>query len=66
VKKYSCYGAVTGTKYIGEVFAENKKDAIEKAFRLDKASVALCHQCSSECEDAEIHEINVEEQPNDC
>ncbi len=57
---YHCYGAVVGTKYLGEVEAKSEEEAIEKAFELDTCFVSLCHQCSSETEDPEIQEITVE------
>lgn len=58
--KYSCYGVVTGTKYLGEVEADSPEEAKEKMFaKVDRP--CLCHQCTRECEDAEIHEIEVEE-----
>lgn len=59
--KYHIYAKVVGSKYLGEVEANSEKEAIQKGWDLDEACVSLCHQCSSECEDAEIEEITVDE-----
>jgi len=57
--KYQCTGVVTGSKYLGEVKADSEEEAKEKAFALESAFIGgLCHECSKECEDPEIHEIN--------
>jgi hypothetical protein len=61
LKRWRCYGAVTGSKYLGEVEAQTAEEATEKAFKLSEAHVSLCHQCAGECEDATIEEITVEE-----
>jgi len=61
MKKYRVYGVVTGSKYLGEVEAANAEEAEQKAFDELEIGCFLCHQCSSEAEDAEIHELNVEE-----
>lgn len=58
--KYRCYGIVTGSKYLGTVEAENKKEAEDKAWKLDTTSVNVCHQCSDEVDSPEIQEIAVE------
>jgi hypothetical protein len=58
--KYLIYGKVVGSKYIGEVEASNKKEAIEKGWKLDEVCVCLCHQCSGECEDGEISDLIAE------
>jgi hypothetical protein len=60
-KKYRVYGVVTGGKYIGEFRAESMEKAIEAAGNSDNAYVSLCHQCSDECEDPEIHKFTAEE-----
>jgi hypothetical protein len=60
LKKYAVYGVVTGSKYIGEVYASSSEEAKEKAFEHDNCHSSLCHQCSCECEDPEIHEIHVD------
>ena len=60
MKTFSVYGKVVGTKYLGEVIAKNKKEAIKKA-DLREAWVSVCHQCSKEISDPEIVEIIVEE-----
>lgn len=61
VRTWRCYGHVHGSKYLGEVQARSAKEAQEKAFEeLAECHVRFCHQCTSECEDPEIDEINVE------
>lgn len=60
-KKYRIYGVVTGSKYLGEVEADSKEEAAEKAFEQLDVAFHLCHQCVDEAEDAEIHEIIVEQ-----
>lgn len=60
--KWICYGAVSGTKYLGTVDAETAEEAEEKAWKLDKACVSVCHQCSSEISNPEIDFISVEQE----
>ena len=62
MKKYACYGLVKGSKYIGTVEAENEEEAKKKAWDLEEVYISFCHQCSSECEDPEVDEIDVEEE----
>lgn len=57
--KFSVFGVVSATKYIGEYEAETKEEAEQMAW--DDAYVSICHQCSSEVEDPEITELIVEE-----
>ncbi|MHA6530211.1 hypothetical protein [Paenibacillus sp. BAC0078] len=59
--KFRIYGRVIATKYIGEFEAESKEQAEEMAWKSDEAYVSLCHQCSGEAEDPEIHELEIEE-----
>lgn len=61
MKTYHVYGTVTGSKYLGTVKAENEEEAKEKGLMLPSASVSLCHQCSEECENPEIHHVEVNE-----
>lgn len=56
--RWRASGVVVGTKYLGEVDALTEDEAKAKALR--RAHVSLCHQCSRECEDPEIDEVNVE------
>jgi hypothetical protein len=54
-KKYEVMGVVSGGKFMGIYEAESKEEAEQMA--LDKEGyVSLCHQCASECEDAQITE----------
>lgn len=57
--KYRAYGVVSGSKYLGIVEAPDKDEAELKALESEEAFVSLCHQCSSECEDAEVTEVNL-------
>ena len=61
MKKFNVYGKVFGTKFLGVVEAKNKKDAENKGFDLESIYVSLCHQCSDQCEDAEVVSIDAEE-----
>lgn len=58
---FAVYGSVVGTKYLGQIEAATREEAIEKLG--NDAGVQLCHHCSSECEDPEIHEFVAEEIP---
>ena len=60
--KYSVYGAVKATKYIGTFEAESEEEAEKMAWDSDNAYVSLCWQCSEQAEDPEISEMIVEEQ----
>jgi hypothetical protein len=57
---WSCYGHVTGSKYLGNVEADTEEDARNKAWKLDTAYVSVCNHCSSQVEDPEIDDITVE------
>lgn len=61
MKKFHVYAVVTGSKYLGEVDAETKEEAIEKGENLKSVNISICHQCSSECENPEVTEITAEE-----
>ena len=63
MKRWRVCAVVAGSKYLGEVEAETREDAIKKGYELDTACVSLCHACAGEVEDAEIQEILVEEVP---
>lgn len=58
--KYSVYGRVVATKFIGEFEADSEEEAIKMAE--DEAYVSVCHQCSSEVDDPEVDELFAEEQ----
>ncbi|MCS3449951.1 hypothetical protein M2222_001226 [Bradyrhizobium elkanii] len=64
MKQYSVVGCVTASKYMGRFWANSKEEAIELAQKSDNNFVSLCHQCSDECEDPEIHEMVAEEVTN--
>ena len=52
--KYLVTGVVTGSKHLGTFEAESEEAAADMALESGRASVNLCHQCSSECEDGQI------------
>jgi hypothetical protein len=58
--KYRLYGAVTATKYLGEIEADSEEEAIKKGFELDSCSCSVCHQCSNEVDDPQIEDITAE------
>lgn len=55
--KYSISAKVVGSKYLGEVEADSEEDAIQKGYSLGTTYISICHECSSQCEDAEVDEI---------
>lgn len=61
--KFSVYGSVVGSKYLGDFEADTKEEAIEKASLSDAGTIFLCHQCSDECESPEIVEMTAELAP---
>jgi hypothetical protein len=61
LKKWACYGVVTGGKYLGEFEAATEAEAVEMAELSDAASPTLCHQCASECEDPQVSEVTATE-----
>lgn len=58
--KYMVVGAVSASKYLGEVEADSPEEAKEKALKELDGFVSVCHQCAAEVEDPEIHEIFVD------
>lgn len=57
--KYSATGSVAGGKWLGIFEAENAEAAEDAAIAV--GYVSLCHQCASECENAEITDVTVHE-----
>jgi len=57
--RFTVHATVVGGKYLGEYEADSEEQAIEMALE-ENGHVSLCHQCSGECEDAEITETNAE------
>ncbi len=60
-KRWRVSGKVVGSKYLGEFVATTAEEAVEMALNSDAAYVGLCHQCSDECEDPEIHSAHAYE-----
>jgi hypothetical protein len=58
--RYRVSGTVIASKYLGEFEADTEEEAIEMALSSENAYVSLCHQCSGECENPEIHDANAE------
>jgi hypothetical protein len=56
-KVYRVHAKVSGGKYLGEVTASSKEEAIKKAWDLESTSVSFCWHCSENCEDPEVEEI---------
>ncbi len=56
--KFIVTGTVVGSIHLGEYDAETAEEAVEKA--LDKAYVGFCHQCSHQCENAEVESAEAE------
>lgn len=63
MKTFHVYGKVSATKYLGTVQAETEAEAKEKGLALETVAVSICYHCSSECEDPEIHDVDVDEAP---
>lgn len=59
--RYHVTGAVTGSKYMGEFEADSPEEAIELAMAGEGAHCSVCHHCSSQVEDPEIHEAFADE-----
>ncbi|MFD1206657.1 hypothetical protein ACFQ38_16290 [Sporosarcina contaminans] len=59
--KYRMYGVLDATKYLGEVEAENKEQAEEKAWESDEQHVSICHHCSGEFDLGDMIRVIVEE-----
>jgi hypothetical protein len=55
--KWTIYGAVRASKYVGQVEAETEEEAIEKGWKLDTVGCSVCHQCADEIEDPEIEQL---------
>lgn len=60
-KKWDVYATVVGTKYLGEFEADTKEEAEQMAEKSNAASISLCNQCSTECEDAVVESVEAEE-----
>ena len=59
--KYNVTGVVSGSKHIGVFEANSKEEAEKMAYESEEIYVSLCYACSSECEDAEIQKLVIEE-----
>jgi hypothetical protein len=58
--KFHVYATVKGTKYLGEFEAEDEDAAIEVASAAGSAYINLCHQCGTQCEDAQCDDFTAE------
>ena len=59
-KDWFVYGKIVGCKLLGVFQGNTPEEAIEKAQSSGDVGVFLCHQCYSECVDAEIEEFIAE------
>lgn len=59
--KFSVYGVVKATKYIGEFEAETKELAEQMAWDSDESYVSVCWHCAKEIDEPEIEEMIVGE-----
>lgn len=57
--RFRVYGIVSGTKFLGEVEANDAEAAKEQL--ADEAWVNICHHCSHEIDDPQIVELQAEE-----
>jgi hypothetical protein len=62
MKTWVVTATVTGSKYLGTINAETKREARIIGEALHSNYISLCHQCSDQCEDATVTEVFVEEQ----
>ena len=60
MNKFAVYGKVVGSKFLGVFEAETAEQAEEMALNSDAAYVSICHQCSSQIEEANIEEVTSE------
>ena len=58
--KYRIYGTVTASTFLGEVEANSKEEAEQKACEELDCNVSLCWKCSREINDPEITEVVAE------
>ena len=63
MSKYRVYAITMASKYVGDVEADSKEDAENKAWNMEDAYFpSLCHQCASKMDfECEIYEMQVEE-----
>jgi len=59
--KYSVYGVINATKYIGEFEANSEEEAEEMAWDSETGFISICYHCSKEIEEPTIYEMVVEE-----
>jgi hypothetical protein len=64
-KTWRATATVRGGKFLGEIEAPTADEALDQAEQLGTMHVSLCHQCSDECEDAEVVNVTVERQDSD-
>lgn len=60
LKKWSVWGKVYATKFLGTFEAATADEAEQKAME-ENGQVAVCNQCASEVSDPEIDSCEVEE-----
>jgi hypothetical protein len=60
MKKYQVYAMYTASKPVGEVEAENEKEAVERGWGLVD-HVRLCHECARKLDVGDAYEVLIEE-----
>lgn len=59
-RMYDVHATVIGTKFLGTFEANSPEEAEKMAEDSDEMFISLCHQCSTECENADISELHVD------
>lgn len=64
MKKYSVYGMVSGSVFLGEYEADTEEEAIDMANDNPEAnwSPSLCHHCANEVDLGDIYDAEANEQ----
>lgn len=58
-KRWRVHGTVVASTYLGEVEAETKEEAEQKAH--GRAHVSVCHQCAEHISDPEVESVEAVE-----
>lgn len=56
--KFTVHGSVGAGKYMGEYEADTPEQAADMAYEAE-GGISLCHQCSSQAEDAQVISVSV-------
>ena len=58
--RWSVYGRVYASKYLGTVEADTEEEALKKAEEDLDWGVSVCHQCSHDISDPAVEDVIVE------